>query len=185
MEKTAELQKTKWAIDPMHSEVEFKIKHLMISTVTGSFKKFSGTISNPSEDFNHGDIQFTMDVNSISTNQEGRDKHLKTADFFDAEKYPEINFKSTSFKKVSEHNFTLIGNLTIKNITKSVEVKVEFGGIAKDSQGNLKAGFEVTGKINRKEFGLTSNSLTDAGGMVLGEEVTILANVQVTKEKDS
>jgi polyisoprenoid-binding protein YceI len=185
MEKTAELQKTKWAIDPMHSEVEFKIKHLMISTVTGTFKKFSGTINKQSEDFENADIQFSIDVNSISTNQETRDKHLKTAEFFDAEKYPKINFKSTSFKKVKEHNFTLIGNLTIKDITKPIELKVDFGGVAKDTQGNPKAGFEVTGTINRKDFGLMSDSLTDTGEMVLGDEVKLIANIQISKEKDN
>lgn len=185
MEKTAELEKTKWAIDPMHSEVEFKIKHLMISTVTGAFKKFNGTVTKKSDDFENADIQFSMDVNSISTNQEMRDKHLKTAEFFDAEKYPQINFKSTSFKKVKDNNYALIGNLTIKDITKPVEIKADFGGVAKDAQGNLKAGFEVTGTINRKDFGLKSDSVTDTGGMVLGEEIKLVANIQISKEKDS
>jgi polyisoprenoid-binding protein YceI len=185
MEKTAELQKTKWAIDPMHSEIEFKIKHLMISNVTGTFKKFNGTVTKKSDDFENADIQFSMDANSISTNQEMRDKHLKTAEFFDTEKYPQINFKSTSFKKVKDNNYALIGNLTIKDKTKSIEIKANFGGIAKDAQGNLKAGFEVTGTINRKDFGLISNSLTDTGGMVLGEEIKLAANIQVSQEKES
>ena len=126
-----------------------------------------------------------MDVNSISTNQEMRDNHLKNADFFEAEKYPKIDFKSTSFKKIKGTEYLLIGNLTMKGITKQVEVKAEFGGIAKDGQGNLKAGFEVTGIINRKDFGLTYNSLTEAGGLALGEEIKLIANIQVAKEKNS
>ena len=185
MEKTAELVKTKWAIDPMHSEVQFKVKHLTISSVTGSFKKFSGMVTAESKDFENAEIQFSMDVNSISTNQEMRDEHLKKAEFFDVAKYPQINFKSTSFKKSKEQDFILVGDLTIKGITKEVEVKATFGGVAKDGQGNLKAGFEVKGTINRKDFGLISNSLTEAGGLVLGEEIKLTANIQVAKEKKS
>ena len=185
MERTAELKKTKWAIDPMHSEIEFKVKHLMISTVTGSFKKFSGTVTSPSEDFEQAEIKFSMDVNSISTNQEGRDSHLKTAEFFDAEKYPEITFKSTSFKKQQGKDFLLVGDLTIKGITKKVEAKAEFGGLAKAQQGQVKAGFEVTGVINRKDFGLSYNALTETGGLALGEEIKLVANIQLAKEKES
>jgi len=185
MEKTAVLTNTKWAIDPMHSEVQFKVKHLTISNVTGSFKKFSGTVTTKSEDFENAEIQVSLDVNSISTNQEMRDNHLKGAEFFDTEKYPQINFKSTSFKKSKGEDFLLAGDLTIKGITKQVEVKVVFGGTTKDGQENLKAGFEVTGVINRKDFGLISNSLTEAGGLVLGEEIKLTANIQLAKEKNS
>ena len=183
MEKTAVLTNTKWAIDPMHSEVQFKVKHLTISNVTGSFKTFSGIVTTKSEEFENAEIQVSLDVKSISTNQEMRDNHLKGAEFFDAGKYPQIIFKSTSFKKSKGQDYILIGDLTMKGITKQVEVKAEFGGTTKDSQGNLKAGFEVTGKINRKDFGLITNSLTEAGGLVLGEEIKLTANIQVTKEK--
>ncbi|MEP7265219.1 MAG: YceI family protein [Bacteroidota bacterium] len=173
---------TKWAIDPMHSEVQFKIKHLMISTVTGSFKSFSGTVISPTEDFEDADIQFSLDVNSITTNQEMRDNHLKNDDFFQADKYPTIDFKSTSFKKVNDVNYVLVGNLTMKGVTKEIEVNAEFGGESKDHQGNLKAGFEVTGIINRKDFGLTYNALTETGGLALGENIKLIANLQVVKE---
>lgn len=182
MEATTVLQKTKWAIDPMHSEVQFKVKHLMISTVTGSFKKFSGVVTTQSEDFENAEVQFSIDVNSIFTNQEMRDNHLKNADFFETEKYPTIDFKSTSLKKVEGQIFLLTGDLTMKGITKRVEVNVEFGGMGKDRQGNLKAGFEVTATINRKDFGLTYNAVTEAGGLTLGEEIKLMANIQVAKE---
>jgi len=185
METTATAIKTKWAIDPMHSEVVFKVKHLMISTVTGSFKNFSGALTTKSEDFENSEVQFTLDVNSIFTNQEMRDNHLRSAEFFDVSKHPTIDFLSTSFKKIKEGDFLLTGNLTIKGITKEVQVKAEFGGSAKDSQGNLKAGFEVTGAIKRKDFGLTANPLTETGGLVLGEEVKLIANIQIARDKNS
>lgn len=173
---------TKWVIDPMHSEVQFKVKHLMISTVTGSFKKFSGTVTTPSEDFENAEIQFSLDVNSISTNQEMRDNHLKNDDFFQAEKYPTIDFNSTSFKKINGTDYALVGNLTMKGITKEVQVRAEFGGESKDHQGNLKAGFEITGTINRKDFGLTYNALTETGGLTLSENIKLIANIQVVKQ---
>ncbi len=182
MEATAVLQKTKWVIDPMHSEVQFKVKHLLISTVTGSFKTFSGTVTAPSEDFENAEIQFSLDVNSIFTNQEMRDNHLKNADFFEVAKYPTIDFKSISFKKTKGEDFLLTGNLTMKGVTKQVEVKAEFGGVAKDRQGQLKAGFEVTGTINRKDFGISFNTLTETGGLALGEEIKLIANIQLAKE---
>src|ERR1017187_991130 len=181
MEATAVLQKTKWVIDPMHSEVQFKVKHLLISTVTGSFKTFSGTVTAASDNFENSEVQFSMDVNSIFTNQEMRDNHLKNADFFESDKYPTIDFKSISFKKIKGEDFLLTGNMTMKGITKQVEVKVEFGGIAKDGQGNLKAGFEITGTINRKDFGITFNHLTETGGLALGEEIKLFANIQVAR----
>jgi polyisoprenoid-binding protein YceI len=173
---------TKWVIDPMHSEVQFKVKHLMISTVTGSFKTFSGTATTQSEDFENAEIQFSLDVNSISTNQEMRDNHLKNDDFFQAEKYPTIDFKSTSFKKINDTDYALVGCLTMKGVTKEVEVKAEFGGESKDHQGNLKAGFEITGTINRKDFGLSYNALTETGGLALSENIKLIGNIQLAKE---
>jgi polyisoprenoid-binding protein YceI len=164
---------TKWAIDPMHSEVQFKVKHLMISTVTGSFKTFSGTATTQSEDFENAEIQFSLDVNSISTNQEMRDNHLKSDEFFQAEKYPTIDFKSTSFKKINDTDYTLIGNLTMKGGTKEVQVNAEFGGQSKDHQGNLKAGFEITGTINRKDFG-RNHSVLDITKAITGEHTFAL-----------
>jgi polyisoprenoid-binding protein YceI len=175
------METTKWVIDPMHSEVHFKIKHLVISTVTGSFKTFSGNVTSESSDFNNANIHFTLDVDSIDTNQQMRDEHLKASDFFDARDYPTIDFESTSFKKEDGDEFKLKGNLTVKGITKPVEFSVEYGGSEKDQRGNTKHGFEVTGKINRKEFGLTYNALTETGGLALGEDIKLSANIQIAK----
>ncbi len=173
---------TKWVMDPMHSEVQFKIKHLVISTVTGSFRKFEGEVVTESDDFADSEIDFSLDVDSIDTTQEARDQHLKSAEFFDAETYPKISFKSTSLKKVSGDEYKLEGNLTIKDVTKPVSLDVEFGGSADDFYGQTKAGFEITGKINRKDFGLTWNGVTEAGSIVVGEDVKLIINAQFTKQ---
>jgi polyisoprenoid-binding protein YceI len=173
---------TKWVLDPLHSEVQFKVKHLVISTVTGSFRKFEGEVITESDDFQDSEIDFSLDVTSIDTTQEARDQHLKSAEFFDAETYPAISFKSTSLKKVSDDDYKLEGNLTIKGVTKPVTLDVEFGGSADDFYGQTKAGFEITGKINRKEFGLTWEGITEAGSIVVGEEVKLIINAQFTKQ---
>jgi len=173
---------TKWSIDPMHSEVQFKVKHLVISTVSGFFKSFEGTVETENEDFSDADIEFSLDINSIDTNQSQRDEHLKGADFFDAATYPHIKFKSTSLTKLDDEDYELNGDLTIKDQTRPVTLDVEFGGSAADFYGNLKAGFEITGKINRKEFGLTWDGVTEAGSIVLGEDIKLLINVQLVKQ---
>jgi len=173
---------TKWSIDPMHSEVQFKVKHLVISTVTGSFQNFEGTVETDGDDFSDAKISFSLDVASINTNQEQRDGHLKGADFFDAERFPRIQFESTSVTKEGDDEYAVTGNLTVKGITKPVTLKVEHGGIATDFYGNTKAGFEVDGKINRKEFGLTWDGVTEAGSIVVGEDVKLHANIQLAKQ---
>lgn len=173
---------TKWVVDPTHSEVQFKVKHLVISTVTGAFKTFSGEAFTDGSDFENARIKFMLDVKSVDTNQAQRDEHLRSGDFFEAESYPQIEFKSTSFTRVSDDNYKLIGDLTMKGVTKPVELQAEFGGSAKDAYGNTKYGFEVTGKINRKEFGLTYNALTETGGLALGEDIKLIANIQIAQE---
>ncbi|PTQ93566.1 polyisoprenoid-binding protein YceI [Mucilaginibacter yixingensis] len=173
---------TKWVLDPMHSEVQFKVKHLVISTVTGSFKSFEGSFEANEEDFSDAQIEFSLDVDSIDTNQEQRDGHLKAGDFFDVENHPKITFKSTSFTKTGDDEYKLAGDLTIKGVTKPVNLNVEHGGIATDFYGNTKAGFEVTGKINRKDFGLTWDGITEAGSIVLGDEIKLIINTQFAKE---
>lgn len=172
---------TKWVLDPTHSEVQFKVKHLVISTVSGFFKSFEGSLTTDSEDFENAKVEFSLDVNSIDTNQEQRDGHLKSAEFFDAEKYPKISFASTSFTKDGD-DYKLNGDLTIKDVTKPVSLDVEYGGSAGDFYGNTKAGFEVTGKINRKEFGLTWDGVTEAGSIVVGEDIKLIINVQFAKQ---
>jgi polyisoprenoid-binding protein YceI len=172
---------TKWVLDPMHSEVQFKVKHLVISTVTGFFKSFEGSLETENEDFSGASINFSLDVDSIDTNQAQRDGHLKSPEFFDAEKYPKISFQSTSFTKDGD-NYTLVGNLTVKDVTKPITLAVEYGGTAGDFYGNTKAGFEITGKVNRKEFGLTWDGVTEAGSIVVGEDIKLIINVQFAKQ---
>ena len=164
MNTQAAVRTTKWTIDPLHSEVLFKIKHLVISTVTGSFTKFEGHVNSTGEDFENAAISFSIDVSSVHTGQEQRDAHLKNSDFFEIEKYPVISFQSTSFIKTSVDRYILTGGLTMKGVTKETTLDVEFGGTEKDQYGNTKAGFEVSGTINRKEFGVTFNALTESGG---------------------
>jgi len=173
---------TKWSIDPTHSEIQFKVKHLVISTVTGTFKNFEGSVESENEDFSDAKINFTIDTSSIDTNQEQRDGHLKSADFFDVANHPKISFQSSSFKKVKGEIYKLTGKLTIKEVTKDIELDVEYGGSAVDFYGNHKAGFEVNGKINRKDYGLTWDGITEAGAIVVSEEIKLSFNIQITKQ---
>jgi polyisoprenoid-binding protein YceI len=171
---------TKWAIDTTHTEVQFKVKHLVISTVTGFFKKFSGSVESETEDFDGAEVNFSLDVNSIDTNQKDRDTHLKSPDFFAAEQYPTLDFTGT-LKKSSGNKYNLDGALTVRGTTKAIVLEAEFGGIMVDPWGNTKAGFEINGKINRKDYGLNWNALTEAGGVVVSEEVRIHINVELAK----
>jgi polyisoprenoid-binding protein YceI len=173
---------TKWIIDPAHSEVRFKIRHLMITNVTGSFGKFNAEIEGEDKDFTSSKINFTADVDSISTNNEQRDGHLKSVDFFDTAKNPTLTFVSTKLDKVSDEEYTLYGNLTMHGVTKPVKLDVEHGGVITDPWGKTRTGFTIEGKINRKEFGLEWNSPTETGGFVLGDEVKLHANVQFVKQ---
>lgn len=171
-----------YKIDPMHSEITFKVKHLMITNFTGSFQQFDATMESNEDDFSDAKIQFEADVNSISTNNEQRDGHLKGADFFAAEEFPKLQFSSTSFTKKSADTYSLKGDLTIKGITKPVELTVEYGGNMTDFYGQNKAGFEISGKINRSDFGLTWSAVTEAGGVVVSEEVKLHLAVQMVKQ---
>lgn len=171
---------TKWAIDTTHTEVQFKVKHLVIATVTGSFKKFSGSVESNSDDFNGAQVNFSLDVNSIDTNQSDRDAHLKSPDFFAADQFPTADFAGV-LSNVSGNDYKLVGDLTLRGTTKKVELSVEFGGIMVDPWGNTKAGFEINGKINRKDFGLNWNAITEAGGMVVSEDVKLHLNVELAK----
>lgn len=174
------MKTTKWTIDPAHSEITFKVKHLMISNVKGEFRTFEGDIDG--EDFKNSTISATIDANSIYTNNDDRDTHLKSQDFFEVEKYPKIQFKSTSIQQENRGEFKLVGNLTIKGITKEIILDTELGGFMKDPYGNEKVGFSITGKINRKDFGLNWNAALEAGGVMVGNEVTIIAEVQFAKQ---
>lgn len=172
---------TKWTLDPMHSELQFKVKHLMITTITGSFNDFSAELTTEADDFQEAEISFKAAVDSIDTGNKDRDGHLKGTDFFNAEQYPSITFSSTSFTRTGD-NYQLSGALTIKDVTKPVTLEVEFGGQAKDLYGNTKAGFSLKGKINRTDFGLTYNAALETGGVMLSEEVKILGELQLIKQ---
>lgn len=174
--------KTKWVLDPTHSEIVFKVKHLMITNVKGEFRKFNAEIESEGTDFANASIKATIDASSIYTNEDNRDGHLKSAEFFDVENYKELAFVGTSFKRKGEDEYELIGKLTIKGVTKDVTFTVEFGGVTKDPWGNEKAGFSLNGKINRTDFGLNWNAALEAGGVLVSEEVKINAEVQFVKK---
>lgn len=175
------METTKWALDPMHSEINFKVKHMMIANVSGSFNKFNVDAITEGHDFTKGKINFTAETSSIDTNNEQRDGHLRSADFFDAEKFPHVKFESTSMEKKTDEEYKLNGHLTIKDVTKPVTLNVNFGGIGKDPYGNTKAGFTIDGKINRKDFGLNWNAALEAGGVLVGEELKIHSEIQMAK----
>jgi polyisoprenoid-binding protein YceI len=173
---------TKWAIDAAHSEISFKVKHLMISTVTGHFNKFNLEVETANDDFSTAKkIEFTADVDSIDTNNEQRNAHLRSADFFNVETHPQIKFSGTNYEANADEA-KLHGDLTIAGITKHITLNVQFGGLAKDPWGGERAGFTVTGKISRKDFGLTYNAATEAGGVVVGDEIKINAEIQLVKQ---
>ncbi len=164
---------TTWKIDPTHSEVNFKVKHLVVSTVRGNFDKFDASIETNKEDFSDAVIKFETETNSINTRNNDRDAHLKSPDFFDAENFDKISFTSTSVKKISDHELKVKGNLTIRNITKEITLDVIYNGIVEGLGRSEVAGFEISAKINRFDFGLKWNALTEAGGVVVGNEVKI------------
>ena len=175
--------KTKWVIDPQHSEINFKVKHLMITNVKGEFKNFSGDVLTSGDDFDNASITVHIDASSIFTNSDDRDTHLKGSDFFDVENFKEITFVSKSFKKISDDEYKLVGDLTIKDVTNEVSLEVEFGGINTDPWGNVKAGFSmVEQKINRKDWGLNYNAVLETGGVLVGEEVKINIEVELLKQ---
>jgi len=172
-----------WVIDPSHSEIQFKVKHLMITNVTGSFNVFQASVVTEDEDFMKAKVSFFADIDSISTGTEQRDGHLKSADFFDAATYPKLKFVATKIENVdNDGSFELYGDLTIKDITKQIKLAVEFGGVVKDAYGNTKAGFSINGKINRKDYGLTWNAITEAGGVVVSDDVKLACEVQLIEQ---
>jgi polyisoprenoid-binding protein YceI len=173
---------TKWVLDPAHSEIQFKVRHLMISNVTGSFGRFTADVETTDERIDTAKINFTAEVDSITTNNEQRDGHLKSADFFEIAKYPTLRFVSTKLEKVTDEEYNLIGELSFHGITKNIKLKVEHGGIIKDPWGNTRTGFTVDGKLSRKDFGLTWNAATEAGGLVVSDEVKIHAAAEFVKQ---
>ncbi|WP_100614564.1 YceI family protein [Confluentibacter citreus] len=174
------VKKTTWVLDPGHSELTFKVKHMMISNVKGEFKDFS--IDVIGEDILKSKIHATVEASSINTNNEDRDNHLKAADFFDVEKHKNLSFTSTSIKQTDDDEYELKGVLTIKGISKEVTLEMEFGGINKDPWGNEKAGLSISGKINRKDWGLNWNTALETGGVLVSDEVKIYGDIQFVKQ---
>lgn len=179
---TAAITKTKWNVDPAHSEIGFKVKHMMITNVSGSFGKFDVQVETNDDDFTTANIDFTADINSITTANADRDNHLKSLDFFDGANYPQLKFVSTKMEKKDNENYELSGNLTIRDVTKPVKLAVELGGIGKDPWGNEKAGFTITGKIIRTDFKLNWNAALETGGVLVSEDVKLYAEVQLIKK---
>ncbi len=174
---------TKWTYDKAHSKVQFTVTHLVISEVTGQFKSFDVNVTSSKDDFTDAKIDFSADVNSISTDNDARDRHLKSDDFFNAEKFPKLTFKGKSFTKVSDNKYKLVGDLTIRDVTKEVTLDVKYNGSIKDPWGNVKAGFKIQGEINRFDYNLKWNSLIEAGGAVVGKDVQMIVDLELQKAK--
>lgn len=177
----AQEEKVTWTVDRAHSKVGFTVTHLVISEAEGSFGVYEGEIQSEGTDFENAAISFAVDVQSIDTDNSMRDDHLKSDDFFNAESYPTMNFTSTSFTKVSDKKYELKGILTIRDVAREITFEVKHGGIAQDGYGNTKAGFKATGVINRFDYGLRWNAMTEAGGLVVENEVAIELNLQFAK----
>ncbi|KAA3637856.1 MAG: polyisoprenoid-binding protein [Bacteroidetes bacterium] len=171
------LTMTRWAIDPTHSEVGFKVKHMMISTVKGFFESFEVNVESENDDFTNAAVEVAIDVDSISTGNNDRDAHLKSDDFFNAEQFTQIKFNSKSFD-----GNKLTGDLTIRDITKEVILDVDYNGTAVDPYGQTKAGFEISGFINRKDFNLKWNAVTEAGSIVVADKVQLVIDAQLVKQ---
>jgi polyisoprenoid-binding protein YceI len=173
---------TKWNIDATHSEIEFKIKHLMISTVTGRFNRFAATVETTGNDFSTARVVFTADISSINTGNEQRDTHLRNNDFFDADNHPQLRFESSRMEPLDSDTFRLHGIFTMRGVSKAETFNVEYGGTVTDPWGNTRAGFTLSGKINRKDYGVAFSMVNETGGLLLGEEVKILAHVEFVME---
>ncbi|WP_236974885.1 YceI family protein [Membranihabitans maritimus] len=177
-------KKTTWTIDPSHSEIAFKARHLMITNVKGSFSEYSGSVESSGTNFENAEVSFSMAPSSINTGDQKRDEHLKSADFFDVENYKEITFSGHTVKKDNEGKYGLKGDLTILGKSNPIELEAEFLGLAKDPWGNSKAGFEIKGSINRKEWGLNWNQTLETGGVLVSEKINIACEVQLLQDAE-
>jgi polyisoprenoid-binding protein YceI len=172
---------TTWKVDQSHSEIKFKVKHLVVSSVTGQFTSFDGTVESDKADFSDAKISFEADVNSIDTKNEQRDGHLKSPDFFDAVNHPKLSFVSKSINQKSDDEYEVVGDMTIRGIKKEIKLNVTYNGSTKGFGGIDVAGFEITGKINRFDFGLQWNALTEVGGIVVADEVKLDISAELQK----
>lgn len=171
-----------WTFDKSHSKVQFAVTHLVISETVGQFAEWDGTVTATKEDFTDAQINFTIKVASINTDNTDRDNHLRSADFFDVEKFPEMTFKSRSLKKVDGRKYKLVGDLTMHGMTRPIELEVTFNGMAKSPWGQTVAGFKLTGSLNRTDYGLKWNKTLETGGLLVSEEVNISAAVELVKK---
>lgn len=176
------MAKSVWAIDPTHSEIGFKVKHMMFTNVSGKFSSFEASVENEDDKFETSAISFSADVNSIDTANADRDNHLRSGDFFEVENFPKLTFVSTGITKVDDNQYKINGDFTIRDVTKNITLDAEYSGLMKDPWGNTKAGFSLSGKINRKDFGLTWNAALETGGVLVSDEVKLLCEVQVVKK---
>jgi polyisoprenoid-binding protein YceI len=176
------METIKWNLDPTHSELRFRIRHLMIANVSGAFNKFDVNMHTNGNDLATAQISVKADIDSISTGNEQRDIHLKNGDFFDAAIHPQLQFTSATIEKKDDENYTVFGDLTMKGVTRPVKLNVEYGGVTKDPWGNDRAGFVVTGKLNRSEWGISFNNILETGGVALSDEVKLSAEIQMVKE---
>lgn len=176
---------TNWVLDPMHSELGFKIKHLMISNISGSFQQFQAEVETRNDDFSTAQIRVTAEIASIYTSNEQRDHHLRNSDFFEADTYPQLTFESTTVERLDADTFHIYGDLTMKGIRKPVKLTAEYSGITKDPWGGIRAGFTITGKLNRSDWGINFNGVLETGGLALSEEVKINSEVQLVKQPEA
>jgi len=176
------MARIKWVIDPAHSEVQFRIRHMMIANVTGRFERFDASVETEGDDFTSADIRFTLDLDSINTNNKERDAHLKSRDFFSVTDYPQVIFTGKKLQKTGD-NYKLSGILAIRDVSREVELDVEYGGSGRDPWGNTRVGFSVEGKISRKDFGLNYNEMLESGGVLIGDDVKISGQVEFVRRE--
>jgi polyisoprenoid-binding protein YceI len=176
------MAKTKWAVDPTHSSIDFTIKHMMIAKVKGAFHTFDAQIEADPEDLTSADIHFSVDLGSIDTRNSDRDAHLRSADFFDVEKYPKMTFQSTRIVKTGDGEYDVTGDLTLHGVTRSETFSVTFEGAGKDPWGNEKAGFSGQGSVKRSDYGLTYNAVLETGGVLIGDEVKVSVEIEAVKQ---
>ncbi len=177
------MARKKWIVDPTHSEVGFKVRHLMITNVSGEFTKYNVDVETEDENFMTAKVVFTADINSITTGNEQRDQHLKSPDFFDAANFPQLQFVAKKYENVdNDGSYELYGDLTIRGVTKPIKLDVEFGGVIKDPWGNARAGFSINGKLNRKEYGLQWHAATEAGQLVVSDDVRVHATIELIEQ---
>lgn len=179
----ANAQSTAWNLDRSHSSINFEVDHMVVSETAGKFKDFTMNVKSDKADFTDAVFDITLKTESITTDDEKRDGHLKSADFFDANQFPYITFKGRKFKQIKGNQYSLTGDLTMHGVTKTMTLNAKFNGTVKDPYGNTRAGIKVTGEIDRYDFGLKYNSALEAGGLTIGQKVRINCNIELIKSK--